>query len=65
MSDASIKVVSRATVRATVRANMRIYDLVLKKWVYTTNCGACGRRRVVYVVANPSEYSFIEPEVKP
>ncbi len=57
MSDVPIKEVSRAT----VRANMRIYDLKLQKWIYTCTCGGGGRRTVKYIVQHPSEYSFIEP----
>lgn len=47
--------------RETVRSNMRLYDLVLKKWIYSTSCGACGRRRVSYIISHPSEFSFVEP----
>jgi hypothetical protein len=57
MSDTTVKLVNRST----VRANIRIYDLVLKKWVYTTTCGACGRRRVAYIVSHTNEFSFTEP----
>lgn len=53
--------------RLTVRANTRVFDLVLGKWVYATTCGAaaCRRRTVSYILSNPSAFSFTAPtEIK-
>lgn len=51
--------------RLTVRANTRVYDLKIGKWVYACTCAGGGRRTVSYVLSHPSEFSFTAPtEVK-